>query len=109
MHVDAFPYCIFSSQLCSIIILFGLAVCHWDGIKCSGGEIYELNLENTQLIASIPEALGTVTSIRNLYLGECWRDVKALMQISRQCIIHQLLLLLADAIIRLEQALWGIA
>jgi hypothetical protein len=50
--------------------MFEPTVCQWDGIKCSEGEIYEINLGNTQLVASIPEALGTITSIKNLYFGE---------------------------------------
>lgn len=44
-------------------------VCLWDGIKCSGDEIHEINLENTRLVATIPTDLGKITSIKYLYLG----------------------------------------
>ena len=61
---------------CSPLILFftdavfQLVVCLWDGIKCSGDEIHEINLENTRLVATIPTDLGKITSIKYLYLGE---------------------------------------
>jgi hypothetical protein len=62
--------------------VFESTVCQWDGIKCAEGEIYEINLGNTQLVASIPEALGTVTSIKNLYFGESRLGTMTLLQLA---------------------------
>jgi len=45
-------------------------VCNWEGIKCDSlSFVTEINLEGTNLLATIPSSITTLTSLKNLILA----------------------------------------
>jgi len=44
-------------------------LCHWEGVKCSGGHITALELAFANLVGSIPAELGNLSHLKTLQLG----------------------------------------
>ena len=42
-------------------------VCAWHGVGCKSGNVYSLNLENNTLLGTMPDELGTLTTIGNVF------------------------------------------
>jgi Leucine-rich repeat (LRR) protein len=50
--------------------LTGAGECTWYGVECLGNQVVTLNLQSNNLVGSIPPALGNLTALQYLFLGD---------------------------------------